>query len=82
MTDPAKIRGVCMEGTAAVEDFVLTDVFLYNTDIVDGSMIGELARWSAGKHSTAVRLLSFNSLSGYVCFQYQSSLQSLSLSTV
>ena len=32
-------------------------IFLYDIDIVEGSMIKELARRSVGKHSTTVQLL-------------------------
>ena len=49
-SDPANFRGVSMEDIAAVEDFVRTDVLLFDVDFVDGSMIDELARRSTGKH--------------------------------
>ena len=42
-TDLENFGGVCKEDIAAVEDIVQADVFLYNYDIVDGYMIGELA---------------------------------------
>ena len=65
-TDPANFRGVCMEDIAAVEDNVQADIFLYDIDIVDGSMIGELVRRSVGKHSNSVRLLCYNNHMCYV----------------
>ena len=46
-----------MEDIAAVDDIVRAEKFLYGIDIVDGSMIGELARRSVGKHPITVRLL-------------------------
>ena len=60
-TDPANYRGVCMECIAIVEDIVRADIFFYDIDFVDGSMIGELAWRSVGKHSNTVRLVRFNS---------------------
>ena len=58
-THPANFRGVCMEDIAAVEDSVQADIFLYDFDILDGSMIGEFARKSVRKHSNTVRLISY-----------------------
>ena len=48
-----------------MEDNVLADFFLYDVDIVDGSMIGEPARRSVGKNSNTVRLLLYIS---HICF--------------
>ena len=39
--DSANFQGVCMENIAAVEDIVETDIFLYDFDTVDRSMIEE-----------------------------------------
>ena len=50
-----------MEDIAAVEDIVQADLFLYNIDIVDASMIKEFERRSVGKHSITLRRLLFNS---------------------
>ena len=44
-TDLADFRGVRIEDIAIVEDIVPADTFLYDFDIVEGSMIVELARW-------------------------------------
>ena len=64
-TDHAIFRGVCREKFAKVENIVQADIFLYDIDIVDGSMIGELARRSVGKYSNAKRLLRYIS---HVCY--------------
>ena len=53
------------DNAAAVEDFVQQDVFLYDIDIVEWSMIGELERRSVGKHSNTVRLLRYHS---HICY--------------
>ena len=46
-----------MEDIAAVEYFVQTAIFVYDFDIVNGSMFGELARRSVGKLPTTMPLL-------------------------
>ena len=79
-TGPANFRGVCMEDIAIVEDIIQADIFLYDMHIVDGSMIGELARRSVRKHSNTVRLSGYKS--HLLCLQYQRSLQNLSLSII
>ena len=53
-TEPANFRGVCMEDIAPVEDNIQVDVFLYDNNIINGSMIGELARISIRKSSNTV----------------------------
>ena len=63
-TDPANFQCVCMEEIAAVEDIVQADIFLYDIDIVEVFMIGEIARRSVGKHYKTVRLFRYNS---HVC---------------
>ena len=60
LTDPASFRSVCMGDIAAVEDNVQADIFLYDIDIVDGFMIGELKMRNVRKHSINVRLLRYN----------------------
>ena len=55
-----------MNYIAAVEDVVQTNIFLFNIDFVDRSVIGELARWSVAKISIIVQLLRFNCHSCYV----------------
>ena len=54
-----------MEGVASVEEIVQADIFLYDIDIVDRSMIGELASRSVEEHSHFVRLLHYNS---HICY--------------
>ena len=53
---------------AAVEDIVQADIFLYDIDIVHGSMIGKLARGGgdAGKHSNNIRLIPYSSHLFYI----------------
>ena len=63
--DPANFRDVCMEDIAALENTVQADIFLYDIDLVDGSLIGEPARRRFRKHSNTVRLLNFNR---HICY--------------
>ena len=51
----AAFQGVCMDDISIVEDFVQVNSFLYDVDVVNGAMIGELAR-SVWKHSNTVPL--------------------------
>ena len=55
-----------MVDVAALENIVQLDFFLYNIDILGGSMIGELARSSVWKYSNTVPLLRYNSHISYV----------------
>ena len=50
-----------------MEEIVQADILLYYIDFVDGSKFGEIARWSAGKHSNAVQLLRYNS---HICYVF------------
>ena len=53
------------EDIAAMKSIVPADIFLYDIDIIDGSMIGEFARISVGKPSNTVRLLRYIS---HICY--------------
>ena len=54
-----------MNNIPAVEDQLTLNILLYDIDIVDGDIIGELARQSAQKYKNTVRLLRYNN---YICF--------------
>ena len=54
-----------MKEVAAVDDFLPADIFLYYIEIVDVSLIDELARRSVGKYSITVRLLRYNC---HICY--------------
>ena len=49
-----------MEYIAAVADIGQADLFLYDIDLVDGSMTGELAQRVVEKHSNTGRQLRYN----------------------
>ena len=48
--DPSKFQGVCMDDTPSVDDIVVINIFIYDIDLIDGAMVGELARRSIKKH--------------------------------
>ena len=59
--DPSKFQGVCMYDIPSVEDIVGIDVFIYDIDLIDGAMVGELARRSIKKYGKKVQLIRYNS---------------------
>ena len=60
-----QFRGVHMNDIRFVEDLLTLNIVLYNIDIVDGNIIGELARRSLQKYNNTVRLLRYNN---HICF--------------
>ena len=63
--EPASFQGVCMDDIPTVEEISGLNIFLYDVDIVEGSLVGELARRSVQKHPSTVRLLRYNS---HICY--------------
>ena len=55
--DPSKFQGVCMNDIPSVEDLVGINFFIYDTDLFDGAMVGELARRSIKKYEKNVQLI-------------------------
>ena len=64
--DPSKVYGVCMDDIPSVEDIVGINFFIYDIDIIDGAMVGELARRSIKKYEENVQLIRYNSHFCYV----------------
>ena len=54
-----------MNDIPIVEDLLALDILLYDVDIVDGNIIGELARRSVQKYDNTVRLLRYNN---HICY--------------
>ena len=48
--DPSKFQGVCMDDIPSVEDILGINIFKYDIDLIDGAMVGELARRSIKKY--------------------------------
>ena len=55
--DPSKFQEVCMDDIPYVEDMVVINIFIYDIDLVDGAMVGELARRSIKKYEKNVQLI-------------------------
>ena len=58
--DPSKFQGVRMDDIPSVEDIVGIYIFIYDIDLIDGAMVGELARRSIKKYEN-VQLIQYNS---------------------
>ena len=61
-----KFLGVHMNDIPFVEALLTLNIVLYDIDIVDGNIIGELARRSLPKYNNTVRLLRYNNHMCYV----------------
>ena len=55
-----QFEGVHMNDIPFVEGLLILKILLYDIDIVDGNIIGELARRNVQKHEHTVRLLRYN----------------------
>ena len=62
---PNQFKGVHMNDIPIVEDLLTLNILLYDIDIVDGDIIGELARRSVRKYYNTVGLLRFNN---HICY--------------
>ena len=62
---PNQFKGVHMNDIPIVEDLLALNILLYDIDIVDGNIIGELARRSVQKYDNTVRLLRY---SNHICY--------------
>ena len=62
---PSKFQGVCMDGIPSVEEIVGINIFIYDIDLIDGAMVGELARRSIKKYEKIVQLIRYNS---HICY--------------
>ena len=61
-----QLRGVHMNDIPFVEDQLTLNIVLYDIDIVDVNIIGELARRNLQKYNNTVRLLKYNNHLCYV----------------
>ena len=46
-----------MDDISSVEDIVGINIFIYDIDLIDGAMVGELARRGIKKHKKNVQLV-------------------------
>ena len=63
---PNQFQGGHMNDIPTVEDLLTLNILLYDIDIVDGNLVGELARPSVQKYENTVRLLRYNKHIRYV----------------
>ena len=56
-SDLSKFQGVCMDDIPAVENIVGISIFIYDIDLIDGAMVGELARRSIKMYEKNVQLI-------------------------
>ena len=63
---PNQFNGFQMNDIPIVEGRLTLNILLYDIDIVDGNLIGELARRSVQNYDNIVRLLRYNNLISYV----------------
>ena len=54
-----------MDDTPSVEDIVGISIFIYDVDLFDGAMVGELARRSIKKYERSLQLIRYNS---HICY--------------
>ena len=63
--DRSQFQGVCMDDIPSVEDIVGINIFIYDVDLIDGAMVGELARRSIKKYEKNVQLIRYIS---HICY--------------
>ena len=63
--DPSQFQGVCMDDIPSVEDIVGINIFIYDIDLIDSAMVGELARRSIKKYEKSVQLIRYNR---HICY--------------
>ena len=62
---PNQFHGVHMNDIPTVEDLLTLKTLMYDEDIVEGNIVGELARRSVQKYEKTVRLLRYNN---HICY--------------
>ena len=62
---PNQFQRVHINNIPTVADLLTLNILLYDIDIVDGKIIGELARRSLQEYNNSIRLLRYNN---YICY--------------
>ena len=60
-----QFQGVHINDIPIVEDLLTLNILLYDIDIVDGNIVGEIARRSVQKYENTLRLLRYNN---HICY--------------
>ena len=63
--DPSKFQGACMDDIPSEEYIVGINIFIYDIDFLDGSIVGELARRSIKNYEKSFQLLRYIS---HICY--------------
>ena len=63
--DLSNFQAVCMDDIPSVEDIVVINIVIYDIDLIDGAMVGELAQQSIEKYEKNVQLIRYNS---HICY--------------
>ena len=63
--DPSKFQGICIDDIPSVEDKEGIKFFIYDIDLIDGAVFGELARRSIKKYEKNVELIRYIS---HICY--------------
>ena len=63
--DLSNFQGVCMDDIPPVENIVSINIFIYDIDLIDGAMVGELARRSIKRYENNAQLIRYNS---HICY--------------
>ena len=63
--DPSKFQGVCRDEIPSVEGIVGINIFIYNIDLIDGAMVGELVPRSIKMYQKTVQLIRYYS---HICY--------------
>ena len=63
---PIQFQGVDMNDIPTVDDLVTLNILVYDIDILDGNIVGELAKRSVQKYENTVRLIRYNNQKCYV----------------
>ena len=63
--DPSKFQGVCTDDIPSVEGMVAINIFINDINLIDGGMVGELARRSTKKYEKSVQLIRYNN---HICY--------------
>ena len=64
--DPSKFQGVCLDDIPSLKDIVGINIFIYDIDLIDRAIVGELARRSIKKYVKNVQLIQYNTRICYV----------------
>ena len=63
--DPESFTGVSFDQIPVIEELIKQNIFIYDFDIEDGEIIGELVRCSVERYDENIKLLRYNN---HICY--------------